>query len=73
MFQARSVLRELAQRYNIGRSTVRKWKYWQTTADRSHWPHRLRTTLSTRINRGIGKGSATLTHRWLYGHYFIEP
>lgn len=38
--------RALAERYNVSRSTVRKWKYRETTADRSHKPHRLHTALS---------------------------
>lgn len=38
--------RALAQKYNVSRSTVRKWKYRQTTADRSHRPHRLHTALT---------------------------
>ena len=38
--------RELAKKYNITRSTVRKWKYREDRDDRSHRPHRMRTVLS---------------------------
>ena len=38
--------RALAEKYNVSRSTVRKWKYRETAADRSHRPHRLHTALS---------------------------
>ncbi len=36
----------LGEKYDISRSTVRKWKHQETTADRSHRPHRLHTALS---------------------------
>ena len=38
--------RELAQRYGISRPTVRKWKQRESTADASHCPHTLATTLT---------------------------
>lgn len=38
--------RALAAKYNVTRSTVRKWKYREASADRSHRPHRLHTALS---------------------------
>ena len=38
--------RALAEKYNISRATVRKWKYRETTEDRSHRPHRLHTALT---------------------------
>ena len=38
--------KELAQQYNVGRSTVRKWKDRDDVQDRSHRPHKLSTTLS---------------------------
>ncbi|MDZ7811331.1 MAG: IS481 family transposase [Arhodomonas sp.] len=38
--------RALAAKYNLTRSTVRKWKYREASADRSHRPHRLHTALS---------------------------
>ena len=38
--------RALAEKYNISRATVRKWKYRETSEDRSHRPHRLHTALS---------------------------
>lgn len=37
---------ELAERYNISRSTVRKWKERDCPEDRSHRPHKLSTTLT---------------------------
>ena len=37
---------ELAQLYNVGRSTVRKWQERDDVQDRSHRPHKLSTTLS---------------------------
>lgn len=37
---------ELAERYNVTRATIRKWKERDSTADRSHRPHELSTTLS---------------------------
>ena len=39
--------RALAAKYNVTRSTVRKWKYREASADRSHRPHRLHTALSS--------------------------
>ena len=38
--------KELAQQYNVGRSTVRKWQERDDVQDRSHRPHKLSTTLS---------------------------
>ena len=38
--------RKLAERYNITRSTVRKWKSRAEQDDRSHRPHNMQTTLS---------------------------
>ena len=38
--------RALAEKYNVSRSTVRKWKQRDTTEDRSHRPHRLHTALT---------------------------
>ena len=37
---------ELAERYNVTRATIAKWKARDTTQDRSHRPHQLATTLS---------------------------
>jgi transposase InsO family protein len=37
---------ELARRYGLSEPTVRKWRARADTADRSHCPHRLQTTLS---------------------------
>jgi len=37
---------ELAQQYNVGRATVRKWQERDDVQDRSHRPHKLSTTLS---------------------------
>jgi transposase len=39
-------LAELAERYNISRSTARKWKGREFPQDISHRPHKLSTTLS---------------------------
>lgn len=39
-------LDQLAERYNISRATVLKWKHRQTPEDLSHRPHKLHTTLS---------------------------
>ena len=36
---------ELARRFNVTRSTVRKWRGRETVQDGSHTPHRLQTTL----------------------------
>lgn len=36
----------LAKKYNLSRSTVRKWQSRDDSSDRSHRPHRLQTTLS---------------------------
>ncbi|MEF3192667.1 MAG: IS481 family transposase, partial [Halothiobacillaceae bacterium] len=36
----------LARKYNLTRDTVRKWRNREDTADRSHRPHTLHTTLS---------------------------
>ena len=38
--------RKLSEKYGIGRSTVRKWKYRDTTDDFSHRPHNLHATLT---------------------------
>jgi transposase-like protein len=38
--------RERAQRYGLSRATVHKWKHRQSTADASHRPHTLPTTLT---------------------------
>ena len=38
--------RDLAQQYNLNRETIRKWKYRQDTADVSHCPQTLHTTLT---------------------------
>ena len=38
--------RDLARKYNITRSTVRKWKYRKDGDDRSHRPHRMHTVLN---------------------------
>ena len=37
---------ELARRYGLSKPTVRKWRRREDSADRSHTPHRLQTTLS---------------------------
>ena len=37
---------ELARRYGLSKPTVRKWRARADTADRSHCPQRLQTTLS---------------------------
>lgn len=37
---------ELASRYGLSKATVRKWRRRDDSADRSHCPRRLRTTLS---------------------------
>ena len=41
-----ATLVELAERYNISRATVAKWKGRETALDLSHRPHKLQTTLS---------------------------
>ena len=38
--------KELAQQFNVGRATVRKWQDRDDVQDRSHRPHKLSTTLS---------------------------
>jgi hypothetical protein len=38
--------RDLAERYDLHRDTIRKWKHRQDTADASHRPHTLHTTLT---------------------------
>ncbi len=38
--------RKLAGRYNISRSTARKWQQREDTEDRSHRAHTLHTTLT---------------------------
>jgi len=37
---------DLARRYGLSKTTVRKWRRREDGADRSHCPHRLQTTLS---------------------------
>ena len=37
---------ELAERFNVGRSTIRKWRQRHGVQDASHTPHRLQTTLN---------------------------
>ena len=44
--EASGSLAELAERYNISRSTARKWKGRDCPQDLSHRPHKLSTTLS---------------------------
>ena len=44
--EASASLAELAERYNISRSTARKWKGRDCPQDLSHRPHKLSTTLS---------------------------
>ena len=39
-------LDQLAERYNVSRATVLKWKHRDTSQDLSHRPHKLHTTLS---------------------------
>lgn len=39
-------VKELAEKYNITKDTVRKWKNRDTVEDKSHRPHNLKTTLS---------------------------
>jgi len=38
--------RELAEHYALHRATIRKWRHRQGTADASHCPHKLYTTLT---------------------------
>lgn len=38
--------RELAERYGLNRATIRKWRRRENTADASHCPHTLHTTLT---------------------------
>ena len=38
--------RKLAKKFGISRSTVRRWKYRDSVEDKSHRPHRMRTTLT---------------------------
>lgn len=44
--EASGSLAQLAERYNISRSTARKWRARECPLDRSHRPHQLNTTLS---------------------------
>jgi hypothetical protein len=37
--------KDLAKKYNLSRSTVRKWQSRKDSSDRSHRPRRLQTTL----------------------------
>jgi transposase InsO family protein len=37
---------ELAEQFNVGRSTIRKWRKRDGVQDASHTPHRLQTTLN---------------------------
>jgi transposase len=50
-------LDQLAERYNISRATVLKWKHRQTPEDLSHRPHKLHSrpckTSATRMNIGF--------------------
>jgi transposase InsO family protein len=41
-----ALLVELAERYNVSRATVAKWKRRETPQDLSHRPHKLSTTLT---------------------------
>lgn len=44
--QAHGTEAELAQRFGVGKFTIRKWRKRSTVEDRSHTPHRLQTTLN---------------------------
>lgn len=44
--QAQGTEAELAQRFGVGRPTIRKWRKRSTVSDASHTPHRLQTTLN---------------------------
>ena len=44
--EAKGTLVEIAKRYNVSVLTVRKWKQREDFHDKSHRPHRLRTTLT---------------------------
>jgi len=39
--------RKLAKKFGISRGTVRRWKYRDSVEDKSHRPHRMRTTLTS--------------------------
>lgn len=39
--------RELAERYNVSRLTIRKWQNRDIAEDRSHRPHTMHTTLTS--------------------------
>jgi len=45
--QAHGTEAELAQRFGVGKFTIRKWRKRSTVEDGSHTPHRLQTTLNT--------------------------
>ncbi len=45
--------RALAKKYNVARSTVRKWKSRTHTQDLSHQPHQLATTLTAAEERVV--------------------
>jgi uncharacterized protein YjcR len=47
-------LSTLAERYNISRLTVRKWKDREDVQDRSHRAHKLHTTLNQDLRKLIG-------------------
>jgi hypothetical protein len=42
--QASETLEGLAQRYNLGKATPRKWKNREDVQDRSHRPHKRHTS-----------------------------
>ena len=44
--QAHGTEAELAQRFGVGKFTIRKWRKRSTVEDGSHTPHRLQTTLN---------------------------
>jgi transposase InsO family protein len=44
--EAEGTVDELAVRFGQSRDTIRKWRRRESTADRSHTPHRLRKTLN---------------------------
>ncbi len=43
----------LAERYNLTRATVRKWKGREDAEDRSHRPHKMHTTLTEAQERVV--------------------
>lgn len=46
MQQAHGTEAELAQRFGVGKLTIRKWRKRSTVEDGSHTPHRLQTMLN---------------------------